>query len=377
MKKLNLSSIGIIASAVLLAGASVGFAWTPETAGATKVTATCTNSTGDAATINSAISGSSAGDEIVIDGPCLINSPIKLAGDRTYRGDSRNTVLKQADGANLPGLIVSDSYLDNSQYTGNPIVLKDLTLNGNRSNNSTGTDGVIIRSWQTTVSDMQIANFSGHGLKVTNRSQNGTQLVNTQVNGRISNMFITDNSKNGVYVEDSGNSVTDWNLVDNWVASSGQSGIYMDNAAGWVVERNHVYGVPHNGIYANRAFGTAISDNYVEDFGRSTQTGTYYGVNATLQGDAATTMQGNRVFNFNGERAGSTYRYISISNVNYGTGVASVTGNAVRGANGSQSTGYYYSRGGNQLNVTSTGNNAVNVATPRTATSGVTLGGGV
>jgi hypothetical protein len=180
----------------------------------------------------------------------------------------------------------------------------------------------------------------------------------------VRNVFIEGAGQNGIYVQDSGNSVTDWNLTDNWVAGSAGDAIKLDNAAGWTIERNHVYGVGGTGINASRVFATSLSDNYIEDFGS-------YGISATVQGDAASAIASNRIFQFTG--SGTTY--LAIKQVNYGTGQVAVTGNAIRG-NGS-GTGLSYQRGGNQLTVTSTGNSVTGVTTPRVVGGGVTVSSGL
>lgn len=365
---------------------SLLFVWnavaTPRQAHAQRITATCSNTESDASTINAAIESSQSGDEIVIDGPCLINQVIKLLGDRSYTGQSRTgTVLKQANGANLPEMVASDSYLDNSSTTGLPVAVRQLTLDGNRANNTAQTSGIVLRSWQSVLEDLHIADMGGNGIRLTSVSANGTRLTNTQVNGRIVGNFIENSGQYGVFIEDPVNSVTDWELTDNWIASSGIDGIHMDNAAGWVVERNHIYGVPQNAIYANRLYGTAISDNYIEGFGETSQSGTWYGINATVQGDAASTISDNRVFNFDGEKnPQSTYRYIGLSKVNYNSGVVSVTGNVIRGAGTARGMGLYYSTGdkgqGVRLTVTSTGNAVINVHKARYIGFGVTVNRG-
>jgi hypothetical protein len=90
-----------------------------------------------------------------------------------------------------------------------------------------------------------------------------------------------------------------------------------------------------------------------------------------VQGDAASTIVGNRVFQFSG--SGSTY--LAITQANYGTGQVAVTGNAIRG-NGT-GPGLSYQRGSNQLTVTSTGNSVTGVTTARSVGAGVTLKAGL
>jgi hypothetical protein len=91
----------------------------------------------------------------------------------------------------------------------------------------------------------------------------------------------------------------------------------------------------------------------------TSKAGIWYGINATIQGGKASTIATNRVFtseSFGEDNPGSTYRYIGAS-VNYGHGVVSVTGNAIRGAGTERGIGLYYARGdGDGLTVASAGN---------------------
>ncbi|GIF21459.1 hypothetical protein BJ973_005094 [Actinoplanes tereljensis] len=335
-----------------------------QPAAAAKVTAACTNSASDAATIQSAINGSSTGDEIVIDGPCLITQTIKLIGNRGYRGDSAATLLTEAAGTNLAAVLASDSWVDNTPGTGEAITLKDLVIDANKSANPTGGDAVVIRSWLTTVENIKIWDAKANGIRITNTSKNGTTLTNSQVNGTVRNVFVTGSGGNGIYVQDSGNAITDWNLTDNWVADSGGDALRLENSAGWTVERNHVYGVGSSGISADRLFATSIVDNYIEDF-------TVNGIGVTVQGDAASTLSGNKIFHFSG--TGTTY--LAIKQVNYGTGQIAVTGNTIRGAG--TGVGLSYQRGANALTVTSTGNSVTGVTTPLASGTGVSVGAGI
>jgi hypothetical protein len=371
--------LGAIAAASISLCACAGAAPPPGAAAAAGATVVqCAGGDGDAAAVNGAIEGSAEGAEIIFAGQCLLSSTVVLRGNRSYRGTSKTgTVLRQADGANLPALLASDSYTNNEPTTGQPVTVRDMTLDGNRANNeSSGTDGLVLRSWKSTVEDLNINGSGGSGIRVTNESADGTPIESTQVNGRISNNFITDSGRHGVYVEDSGNGVTDWQLGGNWIADSALDGIRIDNAAGWIVDRNHVYGVGNNGIWADRLFGSTLSDNYVEGFGEG-ETGTWYGVGVQVNGGAASTVTHNRVFALQGEKAGSTYRYIGVARVNYGVGLLAITGNTVRGVVGGQGVGLYYSSaGGAGLEVTSIGNAVSDVAQQRTVEPNVVLSPG-
>jgi hypothetical protein len=149
---------------------------TGATAFAAQVNVTCTNTTADAVKLNTAIENSRSGDRIQIHGICLLNATIVLLGDRTYEGDSRTgTILRQASGSNLPSLVASDNWNDDWTYTGDPIRIAQLTLDGNSSANS-ATNALVIRSWLTVIEDLQVENAPADGFQVTSLSKNGVGL---------------------------------------------------------------------------------------------------------------------------------------------------------------------------------------------------------
>lgn len=338
----------------------------------------CDNSLSDAGTLNSAISDSAVGSEIAIHGICLINRTIVLEGDRSYIGDSRTgTVIRQAKGANLVAMLASDSWNSSSPRTGDGIRIAHMTLDGNSGGGGGNrTNALVIRSWESEVEDIQVENASGDGIRITTYGQNGTpatKLKFNQVNGTISNVFIMNSGRNGIHVVDSVNSATDWNLMNSWIADSGESGINMENAAGWKITGNHIYGVQQNAIYARRCYATTIANNYIEDFGDAGGTTTHYGIACTAQGAAASIISGNKVFHFNHESGSGDYVYIGIPRVRYGIGIINVVNNVIDGTNGKHDIGLLYEVGkGEGLKVWSS-NNVQNVAIRRIAGKGVTF----
>lgn len=342
--------------AVVLSG---GQAW-----GAERIDVLCANDTGDDERINAALGGSAR--EVVLTGTCLIDGTIRLEGHRTLRGESRTgTVIQQAAGANLDAMLASDTYLDNDPFTGSPVAVRSLTLRAEGAANPGAHDALVLRSWQSVVEDVVIRDATRHGIRVTNLSANGTPLRNTQVNGRIVGSHIHDSGARGVHVEDTGNSVTDWQLLNNWIGGAGTDGIGMDNAAGWLVRGNHVYTVGGVALWAERLFGSSITDNYLEDFVGS-------GIRVSVQGGAASTISGNRVFDFPGGDPGTFLE----TRVNYGTGNLAVIGNTLRGEGAG--VGLDYQRGrGEGLVVTSTGNLVTEVTTPIRTGDGVTVTAGL
>jgi hypothetical protein len=326
----------------------------------------CQNNKGDSDLINKRIGASKTGDEIIFDGPCLITKTIKLVGDRAYRGESRTgTIIKQADGVNLDAIFASDSYLTNSTTTGLSISLRSMSIEGNREKNPGAHDSVVLRSWQTVLEDVQISDSQRHGIRVTSVSQNGTGLSNTQVNGRIIGNQINNSGGNGLFVEDPGNSVTDWQFKDNYVADTGGDGVRMDNVAGWMITGNHIYGVRgDSALYAERMWGSSIGDNYIEGFQK-------FGIWVAVQGDpAASTISTNRIFDFDGH-SGNGGIFLHIEG-RYGRPNVAVTGNAIRGIG--QGIGLDYQKGNaDTMEIVSNGNSVTDVAIPRQVGPGVTV----
>ena len=341
-------------------------------ASAQVVSVTCTDTTSDAATLNTAISGSAVGAQIQIHGTCLVNNTIVLYPDRSYLGDSRTgTVIQQANGTNLPALLASQGWTTNSSYADNPITIAHMTLNGNSQSNS-GTNVLVIRSWLTTIDDVKVEYAPVDGIQFTSLSQSGTALSNSIENSRVSNVFITNSGANGFEVIDPNNGVTDSDLIDSWIANSGQSAITLANAAGWKIEGNHIYGVQQNGIYAQRCFGTAIKSNYIEDFGDAGGA-TYYGIACNLQGGVGSVIANNKVLMFATEKSSGTFIYIGVPWVNYGEGILNVHDNVIVGANTSNDIGLSYQATGTKTLLVLSSNNVNGVKTGRVLGAGVSL----
>jgi hypothetical protein len=231
--------------------------------------------------------------------------------------------------------------------------------------------------WVCAPGHAHVGNAPADGIQITSLSKNGVGLQSSEVNGHISNVFVTNSGATGIHVVDPGNSVTDWSLLDSWVANSGQSAIYMDNAAGWTVRGNHVYGIQQHAIFANSCWATSIDQNYIEDFGDSGGSNTWYGIACTMGGGAASVISGNKVFMFTKEPPSGDFVFIGVPQVNYGTAVINVVGNTILGANGRHDTGLsYLLNGGVGLEVLSSNNNVRDVHTARSAGAGVRLVGG-
>ena len=333
---------------------------------------TCGDNASDADRLQQAINSSRPGAAIGIKGgTCLLTKGINLLGDRTYVGASRTgTVLRQDGGMGY--VLASSAYADNSPVTGQPLAIRNLTV---ECDGSGSTDGIIVLNWQVDVETVDVRNCGGSGIVDTNTAANGRAIDNTSVNSRFENNFISDSGRYGFEVRDSDNSVTDGYLVNNQIASSGADAIHLENAAGWNISGNHLYSDGGDAIYASRLYGTTIYGNHIEDFGLGQTSGTWYGIVGTAQGGMGSTIFNNTISNNKGESAGARYIYIAVTRTNYGTGYLSVTGNIVLGVRSSD-IGLSFDGGTNKLSVASSGNKVARAGTVSRHDGNATLTGG-
>jgi hypothetical protein len=333
---------------------------------------TCRDNDGDAGRIQAAIGKSKPGALIQITGgTCLLTAGLVLPGNRTYAGGSTTgTVLKQA--APMAFVLASLDYVDNSTTTGDPLQIRNLTVACDGSGN---TDGVVILNWQANVDQVDVHGCGGSGIVDTSVPENGRPISNTSVNSRFENDFITGSGRYGFAVIDPVNAVTDGFFTDNQVAGSGSAAVYLQNAEGWNITGNHLYGDSADGIDANRLYGTTISSNYVEDFGVGKGSGTWYGITGTAQDGPGSVLLGNKVFNVSSAQAGAGRVYISVTAANSGTGHLSVYGNVVQTVSGSDKA-FYFNGSPGRLAVAFSGNQVSGPGTASATGAGVSLGPG-
>lgn len=336
------------------------------------VQVTCHDRPTDSALLQQAIDSSPVGAAIEIQGgTCLLTAGLTLLSNRTYTGESTTgTVLKQ-DG-NASYMLASSAYAGSATTTGEPLAIRDLTV---ACNGSGATDGIVLMNWQIDVENVNVSNCGGSGIVDTNTNATGGAITNTSVNSRFDNNYISGSGHYGFAVLDSGNSVTDGFLVDNQIASSGMDGIYLQNAEGWDISGNHLYGNGGNAISVDRLYGTTIGDNYIEDFASTQSSGTWYGIRGTVQDGLGSTVTGNKIFNDQGENPGPRYIYLGITGVTGGTGHLAVTGNVIMGVRRSD-IGQFFTGGANNLSVAVSGNEITGVGTALANGRHVTLGGG-
>jgi parallel beta-helix repeat protein len=364
-------STAVITSCSPAAGSHVA-ARTHPVARSGVVSVACSDTASDASRLQQAIDSSSPGDVIEIaGGVCRLTRGIIFLADRTYSGqNTTGTVLEQDAGMSY--VLASKAYVDNSSVTGGSVTIRDFTI---KCDGLGSTDGIVILNWQARVENLDVSDCGGSGIIDTNTTADGKTITNSSVNSRFDNNFIRDVHQYGFEVYDSRSSVTDGFLEDNIIAYCGKDAIHLDDAAGWDISGNHLYGDARDGIYANRLYGTTISNNYIEDFGLKQAAGTWYGISATSGGGSGSTIFNNKIFNNEGETPAARYIYIGITGVNQGTGYLSVTGNVIVGVKSSD-IGLSFDGGSNKLVVASSGNEVTGVGINHSDAHSVVLTGG-
>src|SRR5262249_55734204 len=121
----------------------------------------CQNRSTDAPRLQHAIDTSPAGAAIEFQGgTCLLTRGLTLPGNRTYTGGSTTgTVLRQAGRADY--VLASSAYASNAATTGDPLAIRDLTV---ECDGSGETDGIILMNWQADVEHVDVSGCGGSGI---------------------------------------------------------------------------------------------------------------------------------------------------------------------------------------------------------------------
>ncbi len=244
--------------------------------------------TDDTAAIEAAITAAPAGTTVFFPaGVYLVSSPVRLRGGLSYLGEgigtASGTVIRQATGANIQGaagrsgLLVSDAFADDAEICSNPLLVQGLCLDGNAAANPlSDASGIVLNAFWSRIEGNLIVNVPGHGILLTDYTDDGTYVTNSCSENRVLGNRIDTCGGDGIRQECGKNDANlDGFCRDNLITGV-DTGINYDRGAGWVISRNHTYGCRQHGIRVLACFATVVSDNYVEDFGGENAPGGWY-----------------------------------------------------------------------------------------------------
>lgn len=334
-------------------------------------------STDDTTAINACIAGAISGSTIYFPpGTYLISAPIvEMPGRKLTAGGHAHadtTIIKQKNGANitntagLTGLIVASAWFTNAAFCDNPARIENLTIDGNKANNSSSTAcGIALTNFRTWVVDCDIINTPKDGIRFTDTTANGTNIVtNSCVENRIMNCRIDTTGGDGVRVLAGSNTNTDGYLANCIISNTTGSGVNLDRSAGWHITGNHLYSIKLNGIYANNAYGTFITNNYVEDFGGQATASAYYvGIEVVQLTGRPSTISGNFVGCAESSASVGGYQYYNLVSAFGSTDSHMIfTGNMAHGPASPTNKGIGYvmqSNGGGSTSIIYASNNDI------------------
>lgn len=268
----------------------------------------------DTANIQDAIDGSAPGASVhlqagtyIVNATIQLPSHISLSGTARYERVTYGSIIKQANGANLDAVIADSSWYTNSASVGDTKRIADLQVDGNAANQTSGSGiGIVGMSYRFVCEGVTVANTRGDGIRLTNQSRNGSSASGTGVENRITDCIIVDagvaalsNNKDSIAIRDTGTNVTDGFITDCAIYAEATFtkgiGINMQQASGWLVQGNHLYGMGTHGMFIAGTAFTRIIGNYVEFFGNVTSSGNVYGIYAKDSGTAGTSIIGNNL----------------------------------------------------------------------------------
>jgi len=313
--------------------------------------ATGNGTTDDTTAIQAAINACLGGGIVFFpQGTYLISATLQLPDYVTLQGtisrsDSGSvandgSVIKVANGANLPAVIADYVWYNNSTTNGSYKTVRGISINGNATNQTSGTGiGIVMMSYRAIIDSCNVSNTYGDGIRLTNTARNGTPISSgAEAENRVSSVTIDGtgianqaNNNSGFAVRDStGSTVTDGFLTDCSIYTSTLYGIYSNAISGWKVDGNHVYSIGGDGIHVINGSFTRITNNYCEFWGQTNSVGSVYGIYAQDSGSGGGTVITGNVVNMNQSGVtGNTFTGICIVDTSGGAGYFTIGANVI------------------------------------------------
>lgn len=267
--------------------------------------------TDDTAALQAFVNASPSGATLYFPGagPYMV-SQIVYKAERRYIGDAfggYGTVVKQIASGTGDGVFVSYNWYNDVTQADNSTTFEDLTIHGNRANNTTGC-GIITMGQRHYFHRLLIQDCDDDGIRFTETTRNSSTLAENAVANHIESCRIMDITGYGVYATD-GSRFTDGYLIDSPVSGCDEDGVFIGSGSGWKINGCHLSTIKKNAIYLKNAGYSDTSHNYIEGYGSSDTDGTYHGI--WVHGPNEIIVASNRIKNGN-TTAGNVFHGVFI-----------------------------------------------------------------
>lgn len=231
----------------------------------------------DAAAISAALA---AGQPVQLDaGAYRVSATIEVPPHGVLRGVGRDALGSayvttiEAVGP-LDAVIASAGWLQNVNTEGvNGTDLSHFTVNGNHA----AAHGIALQTFDGRVDNVSVLNTTLGGITWCTLSVNQKVAVAGYLsNNRVTNCVVSGCAGPAIGTSESPTSdtYTDGYCLYNIVAGCG-TGIFIQQAGGWLVLGNHVYTVATHGMVLGDMWNTKVIGNQIDQWGQSTASGVY------------------------------------------------------------------------------------------------------
>ncbi len=225
--------------------------------------------TGDQAEINSALtsadpagSGRKNGKVYLFAGTYTVNATISLPNNTTLSGAGDGTIITIPNAFNTSDVLIENT----DQTTGTGVTIRDLKINGNLANQSTGNQrGIALYSMGGGTAQTARPGGIITGVTITGTNDAGLTIQSSDHNIITANKFV-DNAYN-MYVTTSATYNT---ISNNWITGSdpGGYGLWLDSGASFTTLTGNVFQGNGNGLVlygsSNNITGNTFNGNVSE-----------------------------------------------------------------------------------------------------------------
>lgn len=208
--------------------------------------ATGDGSTDDTTAVQAAITaaGTAGGGEVLLPRGTYVISQVTLPNEVNLVGEGVDaTFIKLKDTTN-GSMIVSSTWLANQAFVNLYNKIRGITFDGNKTNNLSGGTALVVRSFQTFVTDCNFINWRGDALVQSSVTANGSNGASAAECVYERCRFSANESRHFYGYDNSTSFLADGWIVDCFFGTGGAAGIYqieIQRAAGWHIRGCQIY----------------------------------------------------------------------------------------------------------------------------------------